>query len=123
MVSVIFLLISSRLTGFQLPAPIVSTGVVLSLWLVSDYAVSAQGFQANYEGKCPMHTLNHMCILLLQDEKLKCGVHTTRSVYTPMCRCLIWDKTPDSNLSPFTRGNVFFSFAFVLKILVQRQHQ
>uniref|UniRef100_A0A8C9F9J0 CUB and Sushi multiple domains 2 n=1 Tax=Pavo cristatus TaxID=9049 RepID=A0A8C9F9J0_PAVCR len=45
----------TRLTGFQLPAPIVSTGVVLSLWLVSDYAVSAQGFQANYEGKCPMH--------------------------------------------------------------------
>ncbi|XP_055561986.1 CUB and sushi domain-containing protein 1 isoform X1 [Falco cherrug] len=37
------------LTGFQLPAPIVSTGVGLSLWLVSDYAVSAQGFQANYE--------------------------------------------------------------------------
>lgn len=51
MLSVTFLLISSRLTGFQLPAPIVSTGVVLSLWLVSDYAVSAQGFQANYEGK------------------------------------------------------------------------
>lgn len=51
MVSVTFLLISFRLTGFQLPAPIVSTGVVLSLWLVSDYAVSAQGFQANYEGK------------------------------------------------------------------------
>lgn len=41
----------SRLTGFQLPAPIVSTGPVLSLWLVSDYAVSAQGFQASYEGE------------------------------------------------------------------------
>lgn len=52
------LLISSRLTGFQLPAPIVSTGVVLSLWLVSDYAVSAQGFQANYEGKCPIQLLS-----------------------------------------------------------------
>ncbi|KAM6428143.1 CUB and sushi domain-containing protein 2 isoform 2-T3 [Liasis olivaceus] len=39
----------TRLTGFQLPPPIVSTGVVLSLWLVSDYAVSAQGFQATYE--------------------------------------------------------------------------
>ncbi|KAJ7423394.1 CUB and sushi domain-containing protein 2-like isoform X1 [Willisornis vidua] len=39
----------TRLTGFQLPAPIVSTGTVLSLWLVSDYAVSAQGFQASYE--------------------------------------------------------------------------
>nr|XP_048681763.1 CUB and sushi domain-containing protein 2 isoform X3 [Caretta caretta] len=46
----------TRLTGFQLPAPIVSTGVVLSLWLVSDYAVSAQGFQANYEV-----LLSHTC--------------------------------------------------------------
>uniref|UniRef100_A0A8D2L0D4 CUB and Sushi multiple domains 2 n=1 Tax=Varanus komodoensis TaxID=61221 RepID=A0A8D2L0D4_VARKO len=45
----------TRLTGFQLPPPIVSTGVVLSLWLVSDYAVSAQGFQANYE-VLPSHT-------------------------------------------------------------------
>ncbi|XP_078013136.1 LOW QUALITY PROTEIN: CUB and sushi domain-containing protein 2 [Phascolarctos cinereus] len=45
----------TRLTGFQLPAPIVSTGVVLSLWLVSDYAVSAQGFHANYE-VLPSHT-------------------------------------------------------------------
>lgn len=26
--------------------------------------------------------LNHVCILLWQDEKLKCGVYTTRSVYT-----------------------------------------
>lgn len=58
MVNVTLLLISSRLTGFQLPAPIVSTGVVLSLWLVSDYAVSAQGFQANYEGKCPVQSLS-----------------------------------------------------------------
>ncbi|KAM6428144.1 CUB and sushi domain-containing protein 2 isoform 3-T4 [Liasis olivaceus] len=45
----------TRLTGFQLPPPIVSTGVVLSLWLVSDYAVSAQGFQATYE-VLPSHT-------------------------------------------------------------------
>ncbi|XP_066191450.1 CUB and sushi domain-containing protein 2-like [Sylvia atricapilla] len=45
----------TRLTGFQLPAPIVSTGLVLSLWLVSDYAVSAQGFQASYEA-LPSHT-------------------------------------------------------------------
>uniref|UniRef100_A0A8C6YCD2 CUB and Sushi multiple domains 2 n=1 Tax=Naja naja TaxID=35670 RepID=A0A8C6YCD2_NAJNA len=45
----------TRLTGFQLPPPIVSTGLVLSLWLVSDYAVSAQGFQATYE-VLPSHT-------------------------------------------------------------------
>ncbi|KAG8143039.1 hypothetical protein E2320_000341 [Naja naja] len=41
--------VAFKLTGFQLPPPIVSTGLVLSLWLVSDYAVSAQGFQATYE--------------------------------------------------------------------------
>ncbi|XP_055512126.1 CUB and sushi domain-containing protein 1-like [Leucoraja erinacea] len=41
----------TRLTGFQLPSPIVSSGSVLTLWLISDYAVSAQGFRAVYEGK------------------------------------------------------------------------
>lgn len=40
-----------RLTGFQLPSPIVSTGSRLTLWLLSDYAVSGQGFKVNYEGK------------------------------------------------------------------------
>lgn len=39
-----------RLTGFQLPSPIVSTGSRLTLWLLSDYAVSGQGFKAVYEG-------------------------------------------------------------------------
>ncbi|XP_026144649.1 CUB and sushi domain-containing protein 2 [Carassius auratus] len=39
----------TRLTGFQLPAPIVSTGPRLTLWLLSDYAVSGQGFKAVYE--------------------------------------------------------------------------
>uniref|UniRef100_A0A8C6TIS3 CUB and Sushi multiple domains 2 n=1 Tax=Neogobius melanostomus TaxID=47308 RepID=A0A8C6TIS3_9GOBI len=39
----------TRLTGFQLPAPIVSTGSRLTLWLLSDYAVSGQGFKAGYE--------------------------------------------------------------------------
>ncbi|ELW48602.1 CUB and sushi domain-containing protein 2 [Tupaia chinensis] len=40
----------TRLTGFQLPATIVSAATVLSLRLISDYAVSAQGFRASYEG-------------------------------------------------------------------------
>lgn len=40
-----------RLTGFQLPSPIVSTGSRLTLWLLSDYAVSGQGFKVNYEGE------------------------------------------------------------------------
>ncbi|KAA0710448.1 CUB and sushi domain-containing protein 2 [Triplophysa tibetana] len=37
------------LTGFQLPSPIVSTGPRITLWLLSDYAVSGQGFKAVYE--------------------------------------------------------------------------
>lgn len=44
--------LSSRLTGFQLPATIVSAASILSLSLISDYAVSAQGFRASYEGRC-----------------------------------------------------------------------
>ncbi|XP_029590487.1 CUB and sushi domain-containing protein 1-like [Salmo trutta] len=40
----------TRLTGFQLPSPIVSTGPSLTLWLLTDYAVSGQGFKAIYEG-------------------------------------------------------------------------
>uniref|UniRef100_A0A8C6L3G6 CUB and Sushi multiple domains 2 n=1 Tax=Nothobranchius furzeri TaxID=105023 RepID=A0A8C6L3G6_NOTFU len=39
----------TRLTGFQLPSPVVSTGSRLTLWLLSDYAVSGQGFKAVYE--------------------------------------------------------------------------
>ncbi|XP_023687916.2 CUB and sushi domain-containing protein 2 isoform X1 [Paramormyrops kingsleyae] len=39
----------TRLTGFQLPPPIVSSGPRLTLWLLSDYAVSGQGFKAYYE--------------------------------------------------------------------------
>ncbi|XP_072890402.1 CUB and sushi domain-containing protein 2-like [Hemitrygon akajei] len=45
----------TRLTGFQIPPPIVSSGSVLTLWLLSDYAVSAQGFRAIYE-VLPSHT-------------------------------------------------------------------
>ncbi|XP_060061806.1 CUB and sushi domain-containing protein 2 isoform X4 [Erinaceus europaeus] len=45
----------TRLTGFQLPATIVSAATTLSLRLLSDYAVSAQGFHASYE-VLPSHT-------------------------------------------------------------------
>ncbi|XP_054557111.1 CUB and sushi domain-containing protein 1 [Talpa occidentalis] len=38
-----------RLSGFQLPSPIVSTGSILTLWFTTDFAVSAQGFKALYE--------------------------------------------------------------------------
>nr|XP_048312086.1 CUB and sushi domain-containing protein 1-like [Myodes glareolus] len=38
-----------RLSGFQLPSSIVSTGSLLTLWFTTDFAVSAQGFKAMYE--------------------------------------------------------------------------
>lgn len=40
-----------RLTGFQVPPPVTSTGNVFSLRLTSDFAVSAHGFKLNYEGQ------------------------------------------------------------------------
>ncbi|XP_058878367.1 CUB and sushi domain-containing protein 3 isoform X1 [Acipenser ruthenus] len=39
----------TRLTGFQIPPPITSTGAVFSLRLTSDFAVSAHGFKVYYE--------------------------------------------------------------------------
>uniref|UniRef100_A0A9J8ATL8 CUB and Sushi multiple domains 2 n=1 Tax=Cyprinus carpio carpio TaxID=630221 RepID=A0A9J8ATL8_CYPCA len=54
----------TRLTGFQLPAPIVSTGPRLTLWLLSDYAVSGQGFKAVYEGKKSSRIFFFFCQLV-----------------------------------------------------------
>lgn len=42
-----------RLSGFRLPSSVVSTGSVLTLWFTTDFAVSAQGFKALYEGRTP----------------------------------------------------------------------
>lgn len=58
-----FFLRVCRLTGFRLPPPIVSTGARLTLWLLSDYAVSGQGFKAAYEGKSEIETYKqiHLC--------------------------------------------------------------
>ncbi|XP_059898687.1 LOW QUALITY PROTEIN: CUB and sushi domain-containing protein 1 [Gadus macrocephalus] len=53
----------TRLTGFQLPSPIVSTGSRLTLWLLSDYAVSGQGFKAAYEA-LPSYTCGNPGVLL-----------------------------------------------------------
>uniref|UniRef100_A0A672SF25 CUB and sushi domain-containing protein 3-like n=1 Tax=Sinocyclocheilus grahami TaxID=75366 RepID=A0A672SF25_SINGR len=39
----------TRLTGFQVPAPVTSTGSIFSLCLTSDFAVSAHGFKMYYE--------------------------------------------------------------------------
>ncbi|XP_045432188.1 CUB and sushi domain-containing protein 1 isoform X1 [Pipistrellus kuhlii] len=44
-----------RLSGFQLPSSIVSSGSILTLWFTTDFAVSAQGFRALYE-VLPSHT-------------------------------------------------------------------
>ncbi|GCB64206.1 hypothetical protein scyTo_0000247 [Scyliorhinus torazame] len=41
----------TRLTGFQMPAPVTSTGSVFALRLTSDFAVSAHGFKLFYQGK------------------------------------------------------------------------
>uniref|UniRef100_A0A6Q2YMZ5 CUB and Sushi multiple domains 3a n=1 Tax=Esox lucius TaxID=8010 RepID=A0A6Q2YMZ5_ESOLU len=38
-----------RLTGFQIPPPVTSTGSIFSLRLTSDFAVSAHGFKIAYE--------------------------------------------------------------------------
>lgn len=46
-----FFFLSFRLSGFMLPSPIVSSGSILALWFTTDFAVSAQGFRAVYEGK------------------------------------------------------------------------
>lgn len=35
----------------MLPSPVVSSGSILALWFTTDFAVSAQGFKAVYEGK------------------------------------------------------------------------
>lgn len=35
----------------MLPSPIVSSGSILALWFTTDFAVSAQGFKAIYEGR------------------------------------------------------------------------
>uniref|UniRef100_A0A674D7B9 CUB and Sushi multiple domains 3 n=1 Tax=Salmo trutta TaxID=8032 RepID=A0A674D7B9_SALTR len=39
----------TRLTGFQIPPPVTSTGPIFSLRLTSDFAVSAHGFKMAYE--------------------------------------------------------------------------
>ncbi|XP_059839979.1 CUB and sushi domain-containing protein 3 [Hypanus sabinus] len=39
----------TRLTGFQIPAPVTSTGSVFALRLTSDFAVSAHGFKLFYQ--------------------------------------------------------------------------
>ncbi|XP_067832359.1 CUB and sushi domain-containing protein 3 [Heptranchias perlo] len=39
----------TRLTGFQMPAPVTSTGSVFALRLTSDFAVSAHGFKLFYQ--------------------------------------------------------------------------
>nr|XP_055145238.1 CUB and sushi domain-containing protein 1 isoform X2 [Symphalangus syndactylus] len=60
-----------RLSGFQLPSSIVSTGSILTLWFTTDFAVSAQGFKALYE-VLPSHTCGN------PGEILKGVLHGTR---------------------------------------------
>lgn len=62
-----------RLTGFQLPSPIVSTASRLTLWLLSDYAVSGQGFKVTYEGK-----RNHLHSISLWMQVIEIGTARVR---------------------------------------------
>lgn len=50
-----------RLSGFMLPSPIVSSGSILALWFTTDFAVSAQGFKAVYEGKAACEAACDAC--------------------------------------------------------------
>ncbi|KAM7324293.1 hypothetical protein ACRRTK_016598 [Alexandromys fortis] len=63
--------LKSKLTGFQLPATIVSAASTLSLSLISDYAVSAQGFRASYEAVY----VKKSSIQLLYSESLTVASH------------------------------------------------
>lgn len=58
-----FSLSSHRITGFQLPAPVTSTGSIFSLRLTSDFAVSAHGFKIYYEGETHYSTFHFLCCL------------------------------------------------------------
>ncbi|XP_075413304.1 CUB and sushi domain-containing protein 1 [Tenrec ecaudatus] len=60
-----------RLSGFQLPSSLVSTGSILTLWFTTDFAVSAQGFKALYE-VLPSHTCGN------PGEIMKGVLHGTR---------------------------------------------
>lgn len=51
-----------RLTGFQVPPPVTSTGNVFSLRLTSDFAVSAHGFKLIYEGRMCACACVCMCV-------------------------------------------------------------
>lgn len=52
-----------RLSGFQLPSSIVSTGSILTLCFTTDFAVSAQGFKAIYEGKNSLPTTSSFYLM------------------------------------------------------------
>lgn len=53
--TITFVYFTCRLTGFTIPPPVTSSGSIFSLRLTSDFAVSAHGFKAAYEGKENTH--------------------------------------------------------------------
>uniref|UniRef100_A0AAZ3QFV8 CUB and Sushi multiple domains 2 n=1 Tax=Oncorhynchus tshawytscha TaxID=74940 RepID=A0AAZ3QFV8_ONCTS len=110
----------TRLTGFQLPSPIVSTGPSLTLWLLTDYAVSGQGFKAVYEA-LPSYTCGNPGQLVngLQQgstfnigEKIRYSCspgyvlegHTTLSCLATSAGTAAWDFPSDDGCGGTLRG-------------------
>lgn len=128
-----------RLSGFMLPSPIVSSGSILALWFTTDFAVSAQGFKAIYEGKRKMcfSKMSCSCLFIIFIRRGYAGVfrrenlfyewNVTRrhrnwprsmlaSIYAVnlhvelSCTCYSWGALPTRSNSHF-RGE--FQFIFV----------
>ncbi|MXQ94524.1 hypothetical protein E5288_WYG021617 [Bos mutus] len=81
---------SDWLSGFQLPSSIVSSGSILTLWFTTDFAVSAQGFKALYEGKA----LEDMYVIQMHEREK--GLTAVR-----VCVPAVFSKShiPDGNLT------------------------
>ncbi|TNN72359.1 CUB and sushi domain-containing protein 1 [Liparis tanakae] len=75
-------------TGFMLPSPIVSSGSILALWFTTDFAVSAQGFKAVYEGLRKVQWIN------------------MASLSNPQCSCCSSKWSPDLGGRPTHTGGL-----------------
>lgn len=76
-----------RLTGFQIPPPVTSTGSVFSLRLTSDFAVSAHGFKIYYEGKdsSPFCVVLHFVTLYCTYQTESAALIKSCSGYPAIC--------------------------------------
>lgn len=74
----------------MLPSPIVSSGSILALWFTTDFAVSAQGFKAVYEGKQMRHC-SRVCVWVVividvsEKAVIKCNLQMIGMVQKMYC--------------------------------------